>query len=313
MIMTTKEFINKCKRLFGDVFDFDKTVYVDRDTGLTLSCKICKCDFLCKPVYLYSYKGCPVCTRKKKSLLMTKSNESFIEEAKLLHNNKYSYSKVNYVSVNSPVIITCNECGNEFKQKPKHHLYGFGGCKRCNNKIQSHRRMLGAKEFTKRSVVVHGQSYSYDGLSYKNAKTNVEILCKNCKEIFWQRPDVHLIGGGCPRCKQSLGERKVEAYLSLRNVKYERNKTFSECKSIRMLRFDFYLPELSTIIEYDGVQHFYPTRFGNMSENDAVSKFVIQKENDKKKDEFVSKFSIMMVRIPYYKQNEIEKTLERIL
>ena len=42
----------------------------------------------------------------------------------------------------------------------------------------------------------------------------------------------------------------------MNNIKYERQKKFTECKNIRKLSFDFYLPNYNIIIEYDGIQHF---------------------------------------------------------
>jgi hypothetical protein len=57
----------------------------------------------------------------------------FINSAKELHGNRYSYDKVQYVDSKTPVIITCPEHG-DFAQTPNVHLSGHG-CPKCN---QSH-------------------------------------------------------------------------------------------------------------------------------------------------------------------------------
>lgn len=35
---------------------------------------------------------------------------------------------------------------------------------------------------------------------YTNKRTNLEIVCIRCSRSFFQRPDCHLRGQGCPRC-----------------------------------------------------------------------------------------------------------------
>lgn len=46
---------------------------------------------------------------------------------------------------------------------------------------------------------VHGDKYDYSKFIYVNAKTKVCIICPEHGE-FWQRPDHHLNGVGCPMC-----------------------------------------------------------------------------------------------------------------
>jgi hypothetical protein len=61
--------------------------------------------------------GCPVCriatkvTTNKQSPVTT---ETFIEKAKSIHNDKYDYSKVNYLSNRHPVEIICPTHGSFF-------------------------------------------------------------------------------------------------------------------------------------------------------------------------------------------------------
>ena len=50
--------------------------------------------------------------------------ERFIIKAKGKWENKYNYSKVNYINNSTKVCIICPEHG-EFWQTPSNHLYGF--------------------------------------------------------------------------------------------------------------------------------------------------------------------------------------------
>ena len=54
---------------------------------------------------------------------------SFIQRANLIHNNKYDYSKVDYVNSYTKVCIICPE-HVEFWKRPGKHIAGQG-CTKC--------------------------------------------------------------------------------------------------------------------------------------------------------------------------------------
>lgn len=61
------------------------------------------------------------------------------------------------------------------------------------------------KKFTTEEVVskskeVHGDRYDYSEVNYKNAKTPINVICKE-HGLFPIRLDVHLKGRGCSKCK----------------------------------------------------------------------------------------------------------------
>jgi hypothetical protein len=56
----------------------------------------------------------------------------FIEKARLVHDNMYDYSKVNYQGSKVKIIIICKIHG-EFTQTPANHLNG-NGCPKCVTK-----------------------------------------------------------------------------------------------------------------------------------------------------------------------------------
>jgi len=69
--------------------------------------------------------------KEKTVLKITSTIDVFINNAKNIHNNKYSYLKADYVNNKTPLIITCPIHG-DFKQRPDSHLQGKG-CYRCAN------------------------------------------------------------------------------------------------------------------------------------------------------------------------------------
>lgn len=126
--------------------------------------------------------------------------EEFIRRARLIHGDRYDYSKVVYINNYTKIIIICPIHG-EFEQSPKKHLYGRG-CSKCNGGVK-----YSLNKFISLASKLHkneqGQpKYSYNYIEeYVNSKTKVPIFCSiNNHGIFYQSPSKHLTGEGCPKC-----------------------------------------------------------------------------------------------------------------
>ena len=53
--------------------------------------------------------------------------------------------------------------------------------------------------FLAKAIKVHGDTYDYSLVDYKTTKAKVKIVCKE-HGAFWQKPENHLAGQGCPVC-----------------------------------------------------------------------------------------------------------------
>lgn len=88
-------------------------------------------------------------------------------------------------------------------------------------------RKLTIAEFIKKAREVHGNKYDYSKVKYVNNHTNVCIICPEHGE-FWQRPDNHLNGKGCPKCGiENISSTKEEFINKAREVhgdKYDYSK-----------------------------------------------------------------------------------------
>lgn len=60
--------------------------------------------------------------------------------------------------------------------------------------------------------------------------------------------------------RSSKGEQAVAKFLTQHNITYIQEKSFDTCRSPknRVLRFDFFLPDLNLLIEYQGHHHYAP-------------------------------------------------------
>ena len=79
--------------------------------------------------------------------------------------------------------------------------------------------------FVKKAKKVHCDKYDYSKVEYINNKTKVCIICPVHGE-FWQIPNYHLDGCGCPKCNQSHMEKETEEILLKKGIKYEYQKRF---------------------------------------------------------------------------------------
>ena len=130
---------------------------------------------------------------------MTKTTAQFIEEATLLHDGKYDYSKTIYKHSQQKVIIICPIHG-ECEQTPSAHLSN-GGCKKCGLECNYSKRMSSVKTFIDKANLVHESLYTYENAEYKGVRVKLIITCKYHGD-FMQLPSNHLSGNGCPICRE---------------------------------------------------------------------------------------------------------------
>jgi hypothetical protein len=289
--LTTEEFIKKAKEVHGDKYNYSKVEYQSNQVKVTIICPE-HGEFEQRPQDHYKTKGCPECSGLKR-----RSTNEFIKDAKKVHNDKYDYSKVKFINVDTKIKIICPEHG-EFKQTPYTHLTG-SGCPKCRNDKLSKRYRKSKEGFIKNAKEVHGDKYDYSKVNYVNTNTKIKIICPEHGE-FKQVPYAHLQSKGCPICKESKGEREVRLWLIANDINYIPQKRFKDCRNKRPLPFDFYLPEHNMCIEYDGKQHF-STKHGGFGANKIKTNenFKKLKINDLIKEKYCLERKINLLRISF--------------
>lgn len=199
----------------------------------------------------------------------------------------------------------CNVCGYEWSPLGYNLVSEkFTGCPECGKK------RIGEKK-----------SISYDYVMNKFSKVdkNIEILsipkrthekvkcrCKICNEI-WYPTFSNLTKKnnptGCPFCKMSSGEREIYNFLKANKIKFEFQKTFTDCKIERCLPFDFYLSDYNLCIEYDGEFHFGDRNLDSNYDMEYI------KMRDTFKTNYCKNHNINLIRIPYYEFKNIDVIL----
>ena len=142
--------------------------------------------------------------------------------------------------------------------------------------------------------------------------SEVYVKHKNCGHIFKKRWRTIMQSQGvkCPECNpmDSVGVVEIMKYLEDNNIEYIREKTFDECRYLRKLFFDFYLPKYNACIEFDGMQHFRESKLLGGREN-----LELTKKRDNIKNEFCKKNNIPLKRIRYNQVKQIKSILDKYI
>ncbi len=274
------EFVEKSVKIHRNKYDYSLVNYINNYIKIKIICPVHDI-FEQIPYSHLNGVGCSKCRNRK-------TEGKYISEVKLVHNNYYDYSLVEYVNTVSKIKIVCPVHG-VFEQIADHHLRG-SKCPKCV-RCKKHTK----EEFIKLSNSKHFYSnYNYSLVNYKNNRTKVKIICP-IHGVFEQIPKHHLNGVGCPKCKnKSKGEKMIKKILKDNNIIFKTQKTFDGCFYKKKLQFDFYLPEYNLCIEYDGIQHFKSIEwFG------GVDGFLKTKLRDEIKNNFCERKQISLLRIPY--------------
>ena len=292
--LTTEEFIERARKVHGNKYDYSKVNYVNAKTKVCIICPI-HGEFWQTPDLHLQGGGCSLCSGK-----IQLSENEFTRRANLVHNNKYDYSKVNYINYHTKICIICPIHG-EFWQEPANHLCGKG-CRKCSRNSYNYK----TDEWILLAKQVHGNKYDYSKVSYRNSSIKVCIICTKHGE-FLQEPNNHLMGQGCPKCKESKLEYNTRKILEDNKIEYEYQKKFEWLGNQRL---DFYLPKHKIAIECQGGQHYKPVDFGGKGEDWAKKLFEKTKKLDRIK---LNKVKENNIRMLYINEDNKNNFLNKIL
>ena len=208
--------------------------------------------------------------------------------------------------VNGNAMWKCKcECGNECIRstkvltKPGIHSCG------CYNKEQItnlNKKDLIGQRFGKLTVIEETPQRKFENIIWK-----CQCDCGNICYI----PTNSLTTGNTSSCGciiSSIGEKNIEKILKENNILYIKQYTNSELK---LKRYDFAIQnsnnQIIRLIEFDGQQH-YTDNSGIWNSPESLKQI---QERDKMKNQYALEHNIPLVRIPYWKRDNI--TLDMIL
>lgn len=219
------------------------------------------------------------------------TREEVIMRCRNVHGDKYDYSNLIYHGAKHKITVTCSKHG-DFKTILDKHTNG-SICPKCDVDRMKIEYKKSLDEFISDAISVHGDKYDYSLVDYVNNKTKVKIICPEHGE-FEQRSGSHIEGYGCSQCKESIGERNIRLFLENNNITFISQHRFNDCKNVKPLPFDFYLPEFNMCIEFNGLQHYEPNHFFVTSDG-----FDALKSRDLIKSNYCDENGIKLIVIRY--------------
>jgi len=220
---TTEQVIEEFRKVHGDKYDYSNVEYKNALTKVTIICPE-HGEFQQSPNKHKNGQRCPFCANEMGGEHNRLSSEVVIEDFRKAHGDRYDYSKVDYKNNNTKVSIICPEHG-EFRQVPASHKQGMG-CPICG-----YGKLAIARSLSKDIVIegfkkVHGERYDYSKVEYAAAKSKVTIICPEHGEFF-QTPNNHKSGQGCPHCGGSImrtSQQVIEEFRKAHGDRYDYSK-----------------------------------------------------------------------------------------
>lgn len=298
-----EDFIKEAIKIHGDEYDYSNIVYVNTHTHVTITCKKCGNTFQQTPHSHLQGAKCPFCSHR--------SFKYSVDEVKEIINNKYNnfYNTglITYYNNNKQKLpLICPKHG--YFESCLNDLNNDHACQKCGKEKNHSSTRKSLEQFINESVETHGNKYDYSNAEYINANTKICIICPEHGE-FWQTPNEHLRGKGCPCCNESKLERETWLFLNDLSVESKRGKHF---KWLGQKHLDFYLPKYNAAIECQGEQHFKPINFFGKDagfekrrKSDIVKKRLCEENNVKLFYYSKEKYEELIGKKIYHDLNEI--------
>jgi hypothetical protein len=204
-----ENFLNKCKLVHNNTYDYSLVNYINNKTKVTIICSE-HGEFEQTPdKHINRQQGCPKCSKTYKI-----NENDFIIKCNEIHNNRYDYSLVKYVNMNTNIMILCSEHG-EFNQRASVHING-SNCPKCIGRDKDNDDIINQLK------IIHNGKYDYSLVNYVNPINKITIICPEHGE-FKQTLNTHKKGHGCPKC---VGRDKnisdlIIKFNSIHDNKYE--------------------------------------------------------------------------------------------
>lgn len=171
---------------------------------------------------------------------MKLTNEQFIERSKIIHNNKYDYSLVEYNGYREKVKLICPIHG-VFEQKAKNHIHGGYGCYKCGKvtkllslkqNLQNRKKNPKKNERMTREIFVkianakYNNKYDYNSANYIDSSNRIKIICP-IHGPFFQKPVNHLYCG-CKQCSIDVKKRTTEDFIKISKKLFPNKLTYEK-------------------------------------------------------------------------------------
>lgn len=210
--LTTEQFIERAKKIFGDTYDYSCSKYEHSLSPISVICKK-HGRFEIRPSnHINNKQGCWKCGDEETRKKLRKNGEEFLKDVKKRvgwENFDFSES-LDFKTRKDPIKAKCLTHGT-YETTPRDILRSdFFGCAGCRSTMRT------KKEFSEMASKIHNNEYIYDKVDYKGAHEEVTVICKIHGD-FIVKPYLHTKGKSpCKKCHgfSSSYERNIYGFLS---------------------------------------------------------------------------------------------------
>lgn len=247
--------------------------------------------------------GCDKCHYERVSSSLLISHEEYCKrlsemESPIVPLEHYKGNKIN-------ISHKCTIHNVVWKTSPGSILQG-AGCEMCMSEKLNQSQCKTQQQYEQDLLTNNPTIICID--KYINNHTKIKHKCLLCGHEWDVLPsNVGYGRTGCPICNISKGENIIKDYLDTNNIEYIPQKRFEDCRDTNTLPFDFYLPTLNKMIEFDGRQHSEADDFFGGEDGLKYTQL-----HDEIKNKYCQKNNIPLLRIPYYEE-DIETQLNNFI
>lgn len=277
---TNDKFKQEIFNLVGDEYTLLDS-YVNAMTKLRVKHNKCGHTYGVRPHDFLKGSRCPYCSGK-----MKKTDVQFKQEIFELTGNEYTFLDP-YVNAHAKIRVKHNKCDKVYRVEPSSFLQGCR-CPYCAGNI-----LNTDNQFNQKIKNLVGNEYTFLD-SYVNRFTKIRVKHNQCGNVYMVTPGNFLCGYRCPYCNSPKGEVNISKVLKSLGIKYESQKTFDDLKDKDCLSYDFYIPDQSILIEYQGQQHYEPVDYFG-----GESQFRIQQKHDRLKSDYAKDHNYKLIAVPY--------------
>lgn len=212
-------FVEKALATHGEkMYDYSRVDYCSNHKKVKIICPS-HGEFLQTPHDHLQGAGCPLCASEARSKIKRNTKNQFIQSAKAIHGEKYSYLLTEYVNSKAKIKITCPDHG-VFLQRPNCHLNGRG-CPECADHGFNHQ-----KQALLYFVLVESKTDCF----WKIGITNTTIEKRFSEHKLIQRRFEWLISDGWKAKKiEKMVLQSFDAYRLPPDPKRLKRGGFTEC------------------------------------------------------------------------------------
>jgi hypothetical protein len=281
---------------------------IDSKTPIEFACTIIDCQYHWNtmPIIVVGRRksGCPKCYGN------VKITDEDIDRA-LKEQNKPIIRISTSNGTHSCVIWECikEHCRKQWKTSPNSILIRGTGCPFC----------AGVVKLTDADIDCRLKEQNRPIIRVSERSDRRHLITWGClNELCLRQWEASLgsvlnNGSGCPYCCMSKNEKLVGKILAQTNLIIEPQMRISKITDYgnTKISVDFYLPQIKTVIEYNGRQHYEPRRFGGMSVEEAQITLSKQQERDLLVEQICKTNGITLIWIDgrKYKSAKLERYL----